>query len=243
MFVDESILRLERFMRSRLETSGNSNDIWPIRQTAAYRLVQWFSAQLSIGPMQQKSRIFPCAKEVTHSSPILQPVYPEVEMHILVVDTQELLSNKQVLRAEDRLFFCLMRFNNRIDGVTLHFSSDIEQSELRCAIHVSLDGSKVVSVRRAGSTFDEAMTAAIAALEPGVARRLHWRSWFDVRTVTHWIYPVNRWLKQSLGFGRRNSADTSPSDPQRQKTRSMGNIPSSKPRFGWSKQQSDTFST
>lgn len=162
-------------------------------------------------------------------------------MHILVVDSQSILSKKQFLYAEDSLFLCLVKFSNCIDGATLHFSSNEEKSDIRCSIHVSLNGSKVVSANYTGQSCEEAMNVALTLLEPKVARQVYWRSWIDVRAMSTWISPISHWLRWSIGLVRRDTKSNE-SKPFENSITPNRQVKSSRPTLGWNAKRSDTYS-
>ena len=108
-------------------------------------------------------------------------------MNILVVDSQGLLTGEEVSYAKERLFYSLLRFEYRINGATMHFAYDGKRDRFKCAIHVSLEGFGVLSVKRSGESFDDVVNQTVGAIEPRVARRVDWRGWLNADNFSTWM--------------------------------------------------------
>ncbi|MEM9411965.1 MAG: hypothetical protein AAGA30_12675 [Planctomycetota bacterium] len=95
-------------------------------------------------------------------------------MNILIVDSQENFDTSQLQYATDRLHYSLVHFGRRIKGATMHcFVADSEKP-FRCTLHVNVQELGVISIKRDGDTWDEAMSQAVNSVKPRIAHRLDW---------------------------------------------------------------------
>ncbi len=121
-------------------------------------------------------------------------------MNILLLDSQEIMCVQQESYARNRLFFSLTRFGHRVNGATMHFSAIENSKNLKCTINVSVEGTGVVSVVRSGNSVGKAINLAVNAVEPKVAFRVDWRSWFNADTFATWIASVSQPLRWFYGI-------------------------------------------
>ncbi len=123
-------------------------------------------------------------------------------MNIKVVDSQSILSEKQMTYAKNRLYFSLVRFEHRINGATIHFSLNDNSERVKCTINVRVEGAGIISAKRSCSSSDEVVNLTVDALEPRVACRVDWRAWFNADTFSTWLLSVSQPLKWPFGFAR-----------------------------------------
>lgn len=120
-------------------------------------------------------------------------------MHILIIDSHAVLSEKQKRNTFNRLRFALARFAYRINSATMrirHFDS----GEVGCDVLVNVEGVGIISVHRSGDSLKQAVVAAVEAVEPRVACRIDWRSMFNVETFSTWLASAGQTLRWLLGI-------------------------------------------
>ena len=126
-------------------------------------------------------------------------------MNILVVDSQGILSEQQTIHITNRLYFSLLKFEHRINGVTTHVSLDTNCEWVKCSINVNVGGSGVVSVKRSSRSSSDVIKQVLGAIEPKVARRVDWRAWFNSDRFATWLVSVHQRLNCLAGFGNWSS--------------------------------------
>lgn len=126
-------------------------------------------------------------------------------MNILILDQQSILSEKQKLYVKNRLYYSLLRFEHKINGVTMHVSVDCACERVTCAINVSIEGSGIVSINRSGVSSDSTMKRAIEGIEPKVARRVDWRAWLNADSIATAMISFSQPLKWLFGFDNKRN--------------------------------------
>lgn len=129
-------------------------------------------------------------------------------MNISLLDAQGILSDRQQTYAEDRLFYSLARFSHRVKEATVHFSVDESCEVVKCAINVYVEGTGVISVSRTGISSETVFNLAVDAIEPKVAWRVDWRSWFNSETLATSILSVGQSLNWAWGANSQATVDS-----------------------------------
>lgn len=129
-------------------------------------------------------------------------------MNIWISDPQSVLSKGQKQNFRNRLFYSLLRFGHRINNASMQYSFDPTSNRFRCGISVNVEGSGIVSVKRACVSPDAALNLAVDAVEPKVACRVDWRAWFNFDTFATWAVSFERSLSGLLGL--REERDGAP---------------------------------
>ncbi len=165
-------------------------------------------------------------------------------MNILIVDTQCILSEKQLAYARNRLLCSLLRFSHRINGATMHFSIAKNREQVKCAINVSVEETGIISVKRKGNSSDDVMNLAVNAVETKVAFRVDWRSRFNAETFTTWMSSMSQSLRWLTDFNRQKTlAPTTRASLAKPPTRSGRSDPArlSGPHFGRAPSKRNAF--
>jgi len=131
-------------------------------------------------------------------------------MNILVSDSQGLLSVETQKQVHDRLLFALARFAFRLNGATIHVSKTEGEDQVNCLINVNIENRGIVSANRNSETMLEAVELAVDAIEPKVACRVNWRSWFNADTFATWFVSVSETLTWTFGVDQKTSYRQSP---------------------------------
>ena len=131
-------------------------------------------------------------------------------MNILLVDTQATLNREETLTCKARIKYSLARFEHKINGVTIHFSSVEDTQQAVCTLNVSLEGVGILSVTQKSQTATEALNLSIDSMETKIACRIDWRARFNPETYATWknslVEPVNKILDLVI---RRDKAGSS----------------------------------
>ena len=126
-------------------------------------------------------------------------------MNVMIVDSQNLLSQEQVLQLKSRVFFALAKFDPLVNGVTTHVSLDRKREKLKCTINVNVENVGIVSATRTNTSEDDAISLAVRAIESKIAFRVDWRAWINPEKISTWFSNFERratkffvWHKPSL---------------------------------------------
>lgn len=94
----------------------------------------------------------------------------------------------------ERLTFALARFGSRIAGAAVYMNQDTDSENVKydCRITVMLDNCGIVSVKRSGPSPHAALNQAVESVEPRVAFRVDWRSYFNRETFSLWQHSLQR---------------------------------------------------
>lgn len=123
-------------------------------------------------------------------------------MNILVVDSEGILSEKQKRHAQNRLYYSLLRFEHRINRATMHLAFDAASEQVKCAVNVNVEGSGIISTKRANVSSQAVANLAISAIERKVAWRVDWQAWFNADTFATWLCSVGQPWIQWLGLSK-----------------------------------------
>ena len=135
-----------------------------------------------------------------------------VAMNISVVNTRGVLSEKQAAYAKNRLYYSLLRFEHRINGATIQFSSAGDRQTIKCLVMISIEGTGIISLSRSNPNAEALLNHVVAAAESKVARRVDWRSWVNVDSIApllqSLVRPITRLVDLAYRpwFGRKKMA-------------------------------------
>ncbi len=118
-------------------------------------------------------------------------------MYILLTDHTESRNESVMRNARERIFFSLARFGHRINSINVQLFKDNSHGDdqFRCAIQVNIEGSGLINMYRSATSLSAAIELATNAIEPRVAYRVAWRSWFNVDTFSTWMVSVGQPLR------------------------------------------------
>lgn len=127
-------------------------------------------------------------------------------MNVSVADSQGILSKFQESHLEDQLFFALLKFGDQIDHAKALVALDRSSQKVYCGIDVRLQSGKFISVTTSKDSLDEAMNAAVEAIESKVAFRVDWNAWVNSEKLSTWLATQQRSLNRMLQL--MNSSST-----------------------------------
>lgn len=128
-------------------------------------------------------------------------------MRTTLTDLTGLCSRSQMQTARERVYFALARFGHKINGINIRLSrpDPTQHNNFHCEIMVSIEGSGLVATRREAPCLQAAIALATAAIEPRVAYRVDWRSWFNADTFSTWMVSASQPLNWLYDFDYRTS--------------------------------------
>lgn len=123
-------------------------------------------------------------------------------MNVLLNDPQGILSAGQKTFAEDRLYYSLARFGHRINHASIQLALDDNCEYVTCQIAVSVEGIGRISTSQTSISSQDALNLAADAIEPKVARRVDWRMWFNLETLSTLMLLARQPLEWLSGLDR-----------------------------------------
>ena len=126
-------------------------------------------------------------------------------MNLLIVDSQEQLNAQQIADLRERLHFSLVRFADKINGVTLHVYLEVESGTHRCMINASVERVGMVSVKLDGKSWEESTSRSICELETQIEKRSAWASWLKIDAISDCMDSISLYWNGSFDKEHRSN--------------------------------------
>ena len=126
-----------------------------------------------------------------------------MQMNVILLDPQSILTDQQTVHVRERLQFTLARFDSSIHFAVMSVSRE-ELDRYCCAIQVTLPDSTEIVAARSCQSGGRAVNMAVGAIENKVAFRVNWQSRFHLDRFATYMTVIGKSLKMWFGIARQS---------------------------------------